>query len=98
MDDITVKADKAPSDMRVIGRFKPILKFHWNATVVIKSLGIKQDIPGEVKLSVAEARFIRTGLKTIHRIIPVYITEDSIRIIRREKNKESRGSNKETKI
>ena len=50
MDDVKVLVDRAPSRMRVIGKLRPLLRFDWEATIVIKCLDLKQNIPNEVRV------------------------------------------------
>jgi len=62
---------------------RPKLAFELDATVTIKSLQVQLALPHLRCLSYAEANFVRQGLRTQYRVIPVIFFRDTIRVIRR---------------
>lgn len=86
LEDIEIKADRPPEKLSLRGKksLRPILTFDWNATALIKSLGIRLEIPNRVRISRSEMLFIARGMKQDHRTTPVLVSGSTIKVIRKK--------------
>jgi len=92
IEDVALQAAQPPSHLFVEGYLRPFLTFEWDITVTIKSLQLNLAIPQRINLSWKEAKFVRGGIRTHYRVVPIIFSQDMVRVIRKTVTKKRKDS------
>ena len=81
ISDLEVRVHNAPSGLTVKGCLMPTLQFFWDGQVLIKSLNVTETIPQCVRITMSEARALRSLIDNAYLITPIFVEGEMVKTI-----------------